>query len=102
MIGIELNITTYKDFDEYLKFANTDKQEFEDKVEEGFIQTLTLGTYNGASDTFTPNEPTEENIKNAIYQYLVETCQGSTDTDIECLSQFVFIIQDTKEIYLEV
>ena len=102
MIGITLSTTTYKDFDEYLKFTNTDPQEFDDKVEEGFIQELTLGTYNGASNTFTPNNPTNENIKNAIYRYLVETCQESTDNDTEQLSQYVFIIQDTKEIYLEV
>lgn len=95
------NETHYTDTNDMLKYLSMDKQEFNDNVENGHIQVLTLGTYNGASDTFTPFGVDNEDIFIAIAMYLEETCQGTKKEDVENISQFVFINEETKEIYLK-
>src|SRR5699024_12424089 len=56
----------YKDFEEYEKYNNIDKEDFKEMMEDGNIQEITLGTYNGALDTFTKNIINNENIINTI------------------------------------
>ena len=62
------NIEHYKDFEEYSKYNNLTLEEFEDYQERGFIQDITCGTYNGATDTFDPWEINEGNLIDTIFQ----------------------------------
>ena len=60
------NIIHYKDFEEFEKYNNLDQEDFKEMMEDGNIQEITLGTYNGALDTFTKNIINNENIINTI------------------------------------
>ena len=60
------NIIHYKDFEEFKKYNNLDQEDFKERIEDNYIQDITLGTYNGASDTFTKNIINNENIINTI------------------------------------
>ena len=60
------NIIHYKDFEEFEKYNNLDQEDFKERIEDNYIQDITLGTYNGASDTFTKNIINNENIINTI------------------------------------
>ena len=60
------NVIHYKDFEEYEKYNNFNKEDFKEMMEDGNIQEITPGTYNGASDTFTKNIINNENIINTI------------------------------------
>lgn len=66
------NVTHYKDFEEYEKYNNVDAEEFKDKVAVGFIQDITCGTYNGATQTFTPWELNDGNLIDTIIQDIRE------------------------------
>lgn len=61
-----LNITHYNDFKEYEKYNNIDSEEFKEELELGYIQEITLGSYNGAADTFTKRDITDNHIIEAI------------------------------------
>ena len=60
------NISHYNDFKEYEKCNNIDKEEFKEFLELGNIQDITLGLYNGAIDTFTKRNITDNHIIDAI------------------------------------
>ena len=60
------NIAHYKDFEEFEKYNNLDQEDFKERMEDNYIQDITPGTYNGASDTFTKNIINNENIINTI------------------------------------
>ena len=60
------NIIHYKDFEEFEKYNNLDREDFKERIEDNYIHDITLGTYNGASDTFTKNIINNENIINTI------------------------------------
>ena len=60
------NIVHYKDFEEFEKYNNLDQEDFKERIEDNYIQDITPGTYNGASDTFTKNIINNENIINTI------------------------------------
>ena len=67
----------YKNFKEY--FNVSAQQELQEKIEEfegmennGFIQNLTLGTYNGATSNFSPRELNKVNIEEAVLTYVNE------------------------------
>lgn len=62
------NIEHYEDFEEYEKYNNLTYEEFEDYRESGFIQDITCGTYNGATDTFDPWEINNGNLIDTIFQ----------------------------------
>lgn len=62
------NIEHYKDFEEYSDANPITLEEFEDYKERGFIQDITCGTYNGATNTFTPWEINLDNLINTILQ----------------------------------
>lgn len=70
------NVTRYKDMDDYkqdyetLEEAQTD---FDEKLKNGYVQNITLSTYNGATQESTLYELTDENILEAIYTDLHET-----------------------------
>lgn len=67
----------YKNFKEYFNVST--QQELQEKIEEfegmennGFIQNLTLGTYNGATNNFSPRELNKVNIEEAVLTYVNE------------------------------
>lgn len=62
------NIERYEDFEEYSKYNNLTREEFEEEQERGLIQEITCGTYNGATDTFDPWEINEGNLIDTIIQ----------------------------------
>ena len=62
------NIEHYEDFEEYSKANNVTLEEFENYKESGFIQDITCGTYNGATDTFDPWEISLDNLIDTILQ----------------------------------
>ena len=62
------NIEHYEDFEEYSKDNDTSLEEFEDYKERGFINEITCGTYNGATDEFTPWEINNGNLIDTIIQ----------------------------------
>ena len=70
------NITRYKDMDDYKQDYETLEEaqaDFDEKLADGFIQNITLATYNGATQKNTFFELTNENILEAIYTDLHET-----------------------------
>lgn len=68
-----LNITHYNDFKEYEKYNNIDTEEFKEQLELGYIQEITLGLYNGATDTFTKRGITDNHIIEAIKTEIEES-----------------------------
>lgn len=67
-------VAEFKDLQEYLDhMVYETKEEFQEKLQEGFIQDLTRGVYNGATDTFTPNTLNAKELVLAVQQYLYET-----------------------------
>lgn len=67
------NITHYNDFKEYEKYNNVDKEEFKEFLELGSTQEITLGLYNGAIDTFTKRNITDNHIIDAIITEIKES-----------------------------
>ena len=61
-----MNVVTYKDFEDYTKHENLDREEFEEQKENGYIQDITLGTYNGALDKTDYRELDKLHILEAI------------------------------------
>lgn len=69
-------VTRYKDMNDYKQDYETLEEaqaDFDEKVENGFIQNITLSTYNGATQESTFFELTDDNILEAIYTDLHET-----------------------------
>lgn len=82
------NIEHYKDFEEYEKYNNLTREEFEDYKGSGFIQDITCGTYNGATNTFDPWA--DNNLISAIindiregdlYESLEDYVEGTRNID---------------------
>ena len=67
------NVTYYETFEDFTFFEGCDAQRFEDEQDNGFIQNITLGTYNGATDTFTNREMTDGHILDAIQTEINES-----------------------------
>lgn len=69
-------VTRYKDMNDYKQDYETLEEaqaDFDEKLADGFIQNITLATYNGATQESTFYELTDENILEAIYTDLHET-----------------------------
>ena len=62
------NIEHYEDFEEYSKDNDTSLEEFTDYQERGFVQDITCGTYNGATNKFVYWEINLDNLINTILQ----------------------------------
>lgn len=67
------HVTEYQTIDEYLQSENMTVDDFSEAKENGYIQEITCGTYNGASDTFTPWRLTPENVAETIRIDMIET-----------------------------
>ena len=70
-----MNVSYYDSKAEYIRLSfmgvKTDEEAaevFADKLESGFIQDITCGTYNGATDDFTPWQINDNNILDTIYE----------------------------------
>ena len=69
-------VTRYKDMNDYKQDYETLEEaqaDFDEKLADGFIQNITLATYNGATQKNVFFELTDENILEAIYTDLHET-----------------------------
>lgn len=60
------NITYYKDFEDFQQYEDMTQDEFNELLENYEIQEITLGTYNGATNTFQKREITDGHILDAI------------------------------------
>ena len=74
-----MNVSYYDSKAEYIRLSflgvETDEEAaevFSDQMDLGFIQDITCGTYNGATDEFTPWELTDDNIIETVWQALNE------------------------------
>ena len=111
------NITKYKDFEEFSRYTNIDKEEFKENEANGFIVNITCGTYNGATDEFTPWRITDDNIIDTLIQALSDldyyniianmVDEDTTNWNIETFIyelvsiEKIFIIEYTKNIYID-
>lgn len=90
------------------------QDDFSELQNDGFIQEITLGTYNGATDTLTERQMDKYHIYDAMKTYLHETDfvdimhlldeRGDDVTDnemIEELSDMYVIIIIDKKLYLD-
>ena len=74
-----MNVSYYDSKAEYIRLSflgvETDKeatQVFDEQLDRGFIHDITCGTYNGATDEFTPWQITDKNILDTIWRALNE------------------------------
>ena len=74
-----MNVSYYDSKAEYIRLSflgvETDEEAaevFSDQMDRGFLQDITCGTYNGATDEFTPWELTDDNIVETVRQALNE------------------------------
>lgn len=107
----------YDNLNEFLKFNNMDKDEFNEKVMEGWYLDCTCGTYNGASDTFDPWEINPKNVADSLVRVFYEMEWGENLIELEgweddsklargdilnYLTDYnIFIIKDSKRIYID-
>ena len=74
-----MNVSYYDSKAEYIRLSflgvETDEEAaevFSNQMDRGFLQDITCGTYNGATDEFTPWELTDDNIVETVRQALNE------------------------------
>ena len=74
-----MNVSYYDSKAEYIRLSFMDvktveeaAEVFSDQMDRGFLQDITCGTYNGATDEFTPWELTDDNIVETVRQALNE------------------------------
>lgn len=98
-------VSVFKDLDHYNEVVIDGAEQLDEALQEGFIQDLTRGVYNGATDTFTPNTLTPEELAGALQQYLYEIdwlailyTQHEEDNDLETFEQLTLF--DVLEDYL--
>lgn len=107
----------YDNLNEFLKFNNMDKYEFDEKVRENWYLDCTCGTYNGSLDIFDPLEINPENVADSLVntfndmewgENLIELEGWKDDSKLtrgDILNYLtdcnIFIIKDTKRIYID-
>lgn len=92
------SITRYKDMNEYKQDYETLEEaqaDFNEKIADGFIQNITLSTYNGATQESTFYELTDENILEAIFNDLhfgeLYTILEETEENSENMTKWDYI-----------
>lgn len=65
-------VSVFKDLDHYNEVVIDGAEQLEEDLQEGFIQDLTRGVYNGATNTFTPNTLNARELAGALQLYLHE------------------------------
>ena len=91
-------VTRYKDMNEYKQDYETLEEaqaDFNEKLADGFIQNITLSTYNGATQESTFFELTDENILEAIFNDLhfgeLYTILEETEENSENMTKWDYI-----------
>lgn len=91
-------VTRYKDMNEYKQDYETLEEaqaDFDEKLADGFIQNITLATYNGATQESTFFELTDENILEAIFNDLhfgeLYTILEETEENSENMTKWDYI-----------
>lgn len=91
-------VTRYKDMNEYKQDYETLEEaqaDFNEKIADGFIQNITLSTYNGATQESTFFELTDENILEAIFNDLhfgeLYTILEETEENSENMTKWDYI-----------
>lgn len=69
--GLEVGL--YKDMAEWEKLSGKDDWDTERNIENGFLREITCGTYNGATQTFTPWGVNRDNLVETILREAGET-----------------------------
>lgn len=69
--GLEVGL--YKDMHEWAELSDKNDWDVEQDIENGFLQEITCGTYNGATHEFTPWEVTKDNLVETILRDAGET-----------------------------
>lgn len=90
---IVTNVSQFKDFETFELFENVTKQEFLSDLQLGFYLDLTLGSYNGHSNYFTPRSITNEHIYDSIVTYLYLTDYNALSHINENLSEFELVYE---------
>lgn len=67
------NVTHFDDMTEFLTYYNMTADDFEEDNENGFIMCITRGTYNGATDAFTPWDLSDDTLIDTIIVEVRET-----------------------------
>lgn len=98
-------VTVFKDMEDYNNKTIDGAEQLDEALHEGFIQDLTRGTYNGATDTFTHNTLNARELVGALQLYLYETdwlntlyMQHEDTDDLESFEQMTMF--DVLEDYL--
>lgn len=98
-------VSVFKDLDHYNEVVIDGAEQLDEDLQGGFIQDLTRGVYNGATNTFTPNTLTPEELAGALQLYLHEIdwlailyTQHDEDNDLETFEQLTLF--DVLEDYL--
>lgn len=91
-------VTRYKDMNDYKQDYETLEEaqaDFNEKIADGFIQNITLSTYNGATQESTFFELTDENILEAIFNDLhfgeLYTILEETEENSENMTKWDYI-----------
>ncbi len=91
-------VTRYKDMNDYKQDYETLEEaqaDFDEKLADGFIQNITLATYNGATQESTFFELTDENILEAIFNDLhfgeLYTILEETEENSENMAKWDYI-----------
>lgn len=117
---LENNVIEYASVEEYGRDTFSDgadysEEEFEEDKTNGFMEELTLGTYNGATQTTYYRKIDKRHIYDALVEYLKETdfgdvwylFEGVDETDvtwdelIEEIATMYTIIRIKDRIYLD-
>lgn len=112
-------LNEYDNMQDFLQCENMDREEFTDLCNDGFYSEITCGTYNGATDTFTPYELTDQNIIMTLsqmmsdcdfYDFIDEITENeSINNDWNYLQYInelvhfynIIIIKDEKRLYID-
>lgn len=93
-----IGVTRYKDMNDYKQDYETLEEaqaDFDEKLADGFIQNITLATYNGATQESTFFELTDENILEAIFNDLhfgeLYTILEETEENSENMTKWDYI-----------
>lgn len=82
------NVTSYADFEEFAEYNKGYTQDlFNNEVEDGYIQEITRGTYNGATDTFTPWTLSNESLFDTILSEIKEATFKEMFSELETIER---------------
>ena len=87
------SVSQFNSFETFELFENVTKQEFLSDLQLGFYLDLTLGSYNGHSNHFTPHPITNNHIYDSIVTYLYLTDYTDLTHINENLSEFELVYE---------